>query len=408
MGDEEVVDNRVLEPTQDPSTVYYIHPSDNNNHKFISEIFDGENYSSWKRSMIIGLSTKNKMSFVDGTLPMPLTTDVTYKAWIRCNNLVIGWILGVLGPITKKSVFFYKTAREMWMDLEERYGQVSSTELYGIQEEISAVHQENEEIAEFFARIKVLWDQLDDVNPIPVCTCSGCVCNVTGKFVKIQQDYRLLQFLMKLKDEYKQVRSNVLMMQPLPTLTLAYRMLLQEQKHKQISEQSTANETFAFAADRRRLYDNKPTKNFNQIGFQSQNNKVGYQGDRNGGKQMVGYKRNFNNLNCEHCKKSGHTIERCYKLHGYPADFTFNNQRRFANFVQGDNSRGDLDNGGHYQDENITATFTREQYTKLMSILDDSKEVAMPSSTAQMKADDNNTSGAYFAGSHLTPGNCSW
>lgn len=70
---------RILELTQDPSTVYYIHPSDNNNHKFIVETFDGENYSSWKRSMVIGLSTKNKMSFVDGTLPRPTPEHNTTK-----------------------------------------------------------------------------------------------------------------------------------------------------------------------------------------------------------------------------------------------------------------------------------------------------------------------------------------
>lgn len=255
---ESVDSTRVLELTQDPSTIYYIHPSDNSTHKFISEVFDGENYSSWKRSMVIGLSTKNKLSFFYGTLPVPSFGDDTYKAWVRCNDLVIGWILGVLGSVTKKSVFFYKTAREMWKDLEERYGQVSSTELYGIQEEISSAHQGTEEIAKFFAKIKVLWDQLDDVNPIPVCTCNGCVCNVTGKFLKIQQDYRLLQFLMRLKDEYKRVRSNILMMQPLPTLPLAYGMLLQEQKHKQISEHATtgtSSETFAFAAARRKFND---------------------------------------------------------------------------------------------------------------------------------------------------------
>ncbi|XP_021735662.1 uncharacterized protein LOC110702263 [Chenopodium quinoa] len=174
--------NRVVELTQDPSTVYYIHPSDNNNYKFINDVFDGENYSSWKRSMIIGLSTKNKMSFIDGTLPKPQSTDVTYKAWIRCNDLVVGWILGVLGPITKKSVFFYKTARDMWQDLEERYGHVSSAQLYALQEEINEVKQDSDEIAEYFAKLKVLWDE----SPMPVCECNGCRCNLTTKFLKIQ------------------------------------------------------------------------------------------------------------------------------------------------------------------------------------------------------------------------------
>ncbi|XP_021720004.1 uncharacterized protein LOC110687687 [Chenopodium quinoa] len=250
--------------------------------------------------MIIGLSTKNKLSFVDGTLPTPISGDVNYKAYVRCNDLVIGWILGVLGPVTKKSVFFYKTAREMWKDLEERYGQVSSTKLYGIQEQISAAHEETEEIAEFFVKIKVLWDQLDDVNPIQVCTCNGCVCNVTSD--------------------------------PLPTLPLAYRMLLQEQKHKQISEHVnivTSLEAFAFAADKRKFTD-RPS-------FQ------------------------------------------CFKLKGYPPNFKANNQKKFANIVQGDGSFS----ADQFDDNNDGSDLTP-------------KDDSAMSSTAASKEE--NKSAAYFAG----------
>lgn len=30
---------------------------------------------------------------------------------------------------------------------------------------------------------------------------------------------------------------------------------------------------------------------------------------------------------CKYCKKSGHLIDKCYKLHGYPADFKFTKGR---------------------------------------------------------------------------------
>ncbi|XP_021725925.1 uncharacterized protein LOC110693109 [Chenopodium quinoa] len=115
--------SRFIEPTQDPCSVYYIHPADNTSLKVVSDLFNEEHYSSWKRSLILHLSTKNKMCFVDGSLPKPPSLDSKYKAWVRCNDLVIGWILGTLGPLIIKSVFFYKTAHEIWKDLEDRYGQ---------------------------------------------------------------------------------------------------------------------------------------------------------------------------------------------------------------------------------------------------------------------------------------------
>ena len=130
---------RILDLTADPSTVFYIHPSDTTAQSFVSEKFEGENFINWKSSMIIGLSTKNKMCFVDGSQSQPSPTDPTYQAWIRCNDIVRGWILKSLGPVIAKSVFFFKTAKEMWQNMEERYGQTSSTQLFAIQEEIATI-----------------------------------------------------------------------------------------------------------------------------------------------------------------------------------------------------------------------------------------------------------------------------
>lgn len=35
-------------------------------------------------------------------------------------------------------------------------------------------------------------------------------------------------------------------------------------------------------------------------------------------------------LHCNYCKKPGHLIDKCYKLHGFSADFKFNKPKRFA------------------------------------------------------------------------------
>lgn len=44
--------------------------------------------------------------------------------------------------------------------------------------------------------MKVLRDELDIASPLPTCECYGCKCNLTKKFLKIQQDQRLVHFLM--------------------------------------------------------------------------------------------------------------------------------------------------------------------------------------------------------------------
>lgn len=47
-------------------------------------------------------------------------------------------------------------------------------------------------------------------------------------------------------------------------------------------------------------------------------------------------------LVCKYCKKSGHLIDKCYKLHGFPSDFKFIKMRKFVSLVQSDTSGDEL------------------------------------------------------------------
>jgi len=61
----------VAEDLQTPSVhnCLYILPSENLANYLVSPLLDGNDYHSWSRSMKITLSVKNKLEFVDGTMP---------------------------------------------------------------------------------------------------------------------------------------------------------------------------------------------------------------------------------------------------------------------------------------------------------------------------------------------------
>lgn len=40
-------------------------------------------------------------------------------------------------------------------------------------------------------------------------------------------------------------------------------------------------------------------------------------------------------LFCKYCKKPGHLVEKCYKLHGFPPNFKFTRQKVFQSSAQG-------------------------------------------------------------------------
>lgn len=58
------------DPTMNPSSTNYLHPS-NSGQKLINIVFSGSGFVNWKRVMTIALAGKNKLSFVDGSLPRP-------------------------------------------------------------------------------------------------------------------------------------------------------------------------------------------------------------------------------------------------------------------------------------------------------------------------------------------------
>ena len=60
-------------PAMEPTDPLYIHPSDNPGIPLVSTPFNGENFDSWKRSVVIALSAKHKLTLVDGSYSKPGT-----------------------------------------------------------------------------------------------------------------------------------------------------------------------------------------------------------------------------------------------------------------------------------------------------------------------------------------------
>lgn len=59
---------------------------------------------------------------------------------------------------------------------------------------------------------------------------------------------------MKLDNKFAAIRTNILMMQPLPTIFMAYKLLVQEEKQRQTSQidENLNNKPMVFAADYRK------------------------------------------------------------------------------------------------------------------------------------------------------------
>lgn len=65
---------------------------------------------------------------------------------------------------------------------------------------------------------------------MPVCDCGAlgkCTYGVMTKVAEMEEESRLMQFLLKLNLDYDSVKSQILSVQPLPTVSRAFYIVLQ-------------------------------------------------------------------------------------------------------------------------------------------------------------------------------------
>ena len=225
---------RVL-PNNDPSSVYYIHPSDYTPQLLVATKFNGTGFHNWKKCILMAFSARNKLDFLYGTLPKPDTTHSNYSPWNRCNDMIMSWIIFNLDPRIVESVMSFSTASNIWQDLEERFAYSSHTKIYNLEKQLADVDQGNFNVLDFYTKFKVLWDDLNTIDPLPTCTCNNCTCNLTDTFLKQQQNRKLIRFMMKLNEQFSGIRSNVLMMKDLPHLSEAYRLFARRNSQRNCS-----------------------------------------------------------------------------------------------------------------------------------------------------------------------------
>ena len=139
--------------------------------------------------------------------------------------MVISWILNSLHKNNAYSLLFLKIARKIWIELNHRYEQSDGALLYQIQQNLYSISQGSNDFSSYFTKLSTIWDELRVVQTIPACSS-----NATMAINKILKDQRLIQLLMGLNDSYKSFRGQILMMKPLPTISIIYFMVIQEER----------------------------------------------------------------------------------------------------------------------------------------------------------------------------------
>ncbi|GKB71123.1 hypothetical protein Tco_0932535 [Tanacetum coccineum] len=158
--------------------------------------------------------------------------------------------------------------------------------------------------------MKGLWDEFDALEAPYVCTCV-CSCENGER----DQRKRLIQFLIGLDDSYANVRGQILLMQPLPSVVKAYNMIRPEEKQREglIAKPPTFAIFLTFSNNKRHNQNNFKGNRSTYSQGESSERRNYNQGETS--KRMSLFRKG---VICGNYGKEGHIKEQCYKIVGYP------------------------------------------------------------------------------------------
>ncbi|XP_072077273.1 uncharacterized protein [Arachis hypogaea] len=286
-----------------PSNPFYLHPSENPGIPISTVILNGKNYNTWSRSMLLALKSKNKLGFIDGTIAKPEENDNLFGLWDRCNTYIVAWINLSLEPSISHSVIWNNIASDMWSDLRHRYYQGDRFRVAELQEELHALRQGDLDVTTYFTNLRSIWEELENFRGIPSCSCgSNCVCGL-GVIKSHRAEDQVTRFLRGLNDQYSGVRSQVMLMEPLPSINVVFSLLTQQERQAH-SLGPTSHIMAHFA-----IPSNTAEAQYGRGRGRGRGGRSQATGRGQGGRSRV---------QCAHCGKTGHTVDVCYKKHGFP------------------------------------------------------------------------------------------
>ncbi|XP_054804216.1 uncharacterized protein LOC129307314 [Prosopis cineraria] len=153
---------------------------------------------------------------------------------------------------------------------------------------LNSLTQDSMSVSSYFTRLKEIWEEYSVVALLPSCTCTSSI-----DYAKIVQQQRLFQFLMGLNSSYQSVRSQMLLMNPLPTVNQAYSMVCKEETQRTLSSSPSPlhTEGSTMAA-------------------------------RGRGRFGRGGARENPSEECSYChRRRGHERDECFQLVGFPPNF---------------------------------------------------------------------------------------
>ncbi|KAK4404292.1 hypothetical protein Sango_0797800 [Sesamum angolense] len=93
-----------------------------------------------------------RLGFIDGSFPRPAVGSKKFEQWRRVDLMATSWLWNSISKDLVEAFTYASTSRELWLELQGRYGRSNRPMIYQIQRELSTVSQGDLSVITYFTK----------------------------------------------------------------------------------------------------------------------------------------------------------------------------------------------------------------------------------------------------------------
>ncbi|KAJ1417838.1 hypothetical protein SESBI_16299 [Sesbania bispinosa] len=230
------------------------------------------------------LKGRKKLSHIEGKAPGK--NDPQFEAWDDEGSLIMTWLWHSMTPEISRNCMFFASAREILDNLSQTYSMKKDiVACYELENKIFSTKQGVLSVTDYYSVLNGLWIELDQYQNLKM-KCTTDFATLT-EFI---DRARIFKFLSGLNSEFDPIRIQILGKEKLPSLSEVFYIVRGEENRRTI------------------MLDDPPIDGSTLVSGK------GPTKGSSAGKFSLKLARD--DRWCTYCKKSSHTKETCFRLHG--------------------------------------------------------------------------------------------